>query len=72
MRASMRSLVGAGSSTLNHGGDFPLLQQVPSQFTPSQSGSLEYNIIGFCEVGFPDSQYQLLLRKEEGEAPGLF
>ena len=72
MRASMGSLVGAGSSTLNHGGDLPLLQQVPSQFTPSQSGSLEYIMAKKYEVGFPDSQYQLLLRKEEGEAPGLF
>ena len=71
MRASMWSLVGAGSSTLNHGGDLPLLQQVPSQFTPFQSGSLEYTIAGTCEVGFLDSQYQLLLRKEGGETPGL-
>ena len=74
MRASISSPVGPGSSTLNHGRVFPLLQQVPSQFKPSQSGLSPYTpeVTGSLSDGFPDSQYQLLPTYGGGEAPGKF
>ena len=65
--------MGAGSGTLNHGGDLSSLQQLPSQSRPSQSGSLDHTLIGIAvsEFGFPDSQYQLFPTKGGGKAPGL-
>ena len=70
-RASIKSVVGPDSATLNQGGDLPLLQQVPSQFSPSQSGSFGNMLIGVYEFGFPDSQYQLFPKYAGAEAPGL-
>ena len=61
----LSSVVGLGSSTLNHGGDSLLLQHSPSHCSPSQRGSVEYKWSKmYVFVGLPDSQYWLSPRKE--------
>ena len=71
IRASISSFVEEGSCTLNHGGVLPLLQQVPSQSSPSQSGSLDSKEDGMIRSGLPDSQYQLFPTNDGGDLPGL-